>query len=63
MSVSLVVLDVKLARLEVDHAASESVSESVLSGQSAPVSSHQPHSKTKYKLSWYFLACICVYDE
>ena len=56
MFVSLAVLDVMLDRLEVDHAASESVSGSILSGQSALVSSHQPHSKTKCNLLQYFLA-------
>ena len=42
--------------LEVDLAASESASGSILSGQSALVSSHQLHSERKRKETWYFLA-------
>ena len=38
------VSDVMLDWTEVNHAASESASGSILSGQSALVSSHQPHS-------------------
>ena len=45
------VLDVVLDRTEVDQAASEFVSGSILSGQSAGVSSHQLHSERKCKLS------------
>ena len=48
------VFDVMLDGAEVGHAESESGS--ILSGQSAGVSSHHLHSERKRKETWYFLA-------